>query len=77
MIRLEHLSEHQQRAFSTATVLPLANRAILPSLSRRGTRVKIVVQAQTQPDNIATLPLLTVTFVRPVGPIARNAVGVP
>jgi hypothetical protein len=31
-----------------------------------GTRIKIVVQAQSQPDNIATLPLLTATFVRPV-----------
>jgi len=35
-----------------------------------GTRIKLVVQAQSQPDNIATLPLLTATFVRPVGPVA-------
>ena len=27
-----------------------------------GTRIKLVVQAQSQPDNIATLPLLTATF---------------
>jgi hypothetical protein len=33
-----------------------------------GTRIKLVVQAQSQPDNIATLPLLTATFVRPVRP---------
>ncbi len=35
-----------------------------------GTRIKLVVQAQSQPDNIATLPLLTATFVRPVRPVA-------
>jgi hypothetical protein len=34
------------------------------------TRAKLVVQAQSQPDNIATLPLLTATFVRPVRPVA-------
>jgi hypothetical protein len=28
------------------------------------------LQAQSQPDNIATLPLLTATFVRPVHPVA-------
>ena len=27
-------------------------------------------QAQSQPDNIATIPLLTATFVRPVHPVA-------
>ena len=37
-----------------------------------GTRIKLVVQAQSQPDNIATLPLLTATFVRPVRPVARG-----
>jgi single-stranded DNA-binding protein len=37
---------------------------------QRGTRVKLVVQAQSQPDNIATIPLLTATFVRPVHPVA-------
>jgi hypothetical protein len=36
---------------------------------RRGTRIKLVVQAQSQPDNIATIPLLTATFVRPVHPV--------
>jgi len=35
-------------------------------------RIKLVVQAQSQPDNIATLPLLTATFVRPVRPVARG-----
>ena len=34
-----------------------------------GTRIKLVIQAQSQPDNIATLPLLTATFVRPVHPV--------
>jgi hypothetical protein len=37
---------------------------------QRGTRVKLVIQAQSQPDNIATIPLLTATFVRPVRPVA-------
>ena len=35
-----------------------------------GTRIKLVVQAQSQPDNIATIPLLTATFVRPGQPVA-------
>jgi hypothetical protein len=35
-----------------------------------GTRIKLVVQAQSQPDNIATLPLLTATFVQQVRPVA-------
>ena len=35
-----------------------------------GTRIKLVVQAQSQPDDIATLPLLTATFVRPVHLVA-------
>ena len=37
---------------------------------QRGTRVKLVIQAQSQPDNIATIPLLTAIFVRPVHPVA-------
>ena len=41
-----------------------------------GTRIKLVVQAQSQPDNIATLPLLTATFVRPVRPVARGSASV-
>jgi hypothetical protein len=36
----------------------------------KGTRIKMVIQAQSQPDNIATLPLLTATFVRQVHPVA-------
>ena len=34
-----------------------------------GTRIKLVVQAKSQPDNIASIPLLTATFVRPVDPV--------
>jgi hypothetical protein len=30
---------------------------------QKGTRIKLVVQAQSQPDNIASIPLLTATFV--------------
>ena len=37
---------------------------------QRGTRVKLVIRAQSQPDNIATIPLLTATFVRPVYSVA-------
>ena len=37
-----------------------------------GTRIKLVVQAQSQPDNIAIIRLLTATFVRPVHPVARG-----
>jgi hypothetical protein len=37
-----------------------------------GTRIKLVVQAQSQPDNIAIIPLFTATFVRPVRPVARG-----
>ena len=39
-----------------------------------GTRIKLVIQAQSQPDNIASIPLLTATFVRPVRPVARGKV---
>ena len=37
-----------------------------------GTRIKLVVQAQSQPENISTLPLFTATFVRLVRPVARG-----
>lgn len=37
-----------------------------------GTRFKLVVQTQSHPNNIATLPLLTATFVKPVHPVARG-----
>jgi len=37
-----------------------------------GTCIKLVVQAQSQPDNIASIPLLTATFVRPVHPVAAS-----
>ena len=40
---------------------------------QKGTRIKHVVQAHSQPDNIATLPLLTATFVRPVRRPAHEA----
>jgi single-stranded DNA-binding protein len=37
---------------------------------QKGTRVKLVIQAQSQPDNIATIPLLTATFVQPISTVA-------
>jgi hypothetical protein len=39
---------------------------------QKGTRIKLVVRAKSQPDNIATLPLLTAIFVRPVRPVAPS-----
>ena len=39
---------------------------------QKGTRIKLVIQAQSQPDNMASIPLLTATFVRPVRPAARR-----
>jgi hypothetical protein len=39
---------------------------------QRGTHVKMVIQAQSQPNNIATIPLLTATFVRPVHPVSTK-----
>ena len=50
--------------------LPSASRATSPSRCRKATRIKLVIQAQSQPDNIASIPLLTATFVRPVRPAA-------
>ena len=37
---------------------------------QKGTRVKLAIQAESQPDNVASIPLLTATFVRPVRPAA-------
>jgi chorismate mutase len=39
---------------------------------QKGTRIKLIVQAQSQPDNIASIPLLTANFVRPVRPVAQG-----
>ncbi len=39
---------------------------------QKGNRVELVVQAHSQPDNIATIPLLTATFVRPVRSVAQG-----
>ena len=35
-------------------------------------RIKLVVQVQSQPDNFASIPLLTATFVQLVHPVARG-----
>ena len=37
---------------------------------QRGTEVKLSIQAESQPDNDASIPLLTATFVQPVIPAA-------
>ena len=33
---------------------------------QKGTRIMLAIQTQSQPDNSASIPLLTATFVRPV-----------
>jgi hypothetical protein len=40
---------------------------------RRSLLPKLVVQSQSQPHNIASIPFLTATFVRPVHPVARGS----
>ena len=41
--------------------------------AKPGTRIKLVVQAQSQPDNSATVPLFPATDVRPVHPSRGGA----
>ncbi len=61
---------NSQRAFSGALLLTVLRCLLGDEPRQTGTCIKLVVQAQSQPDNIATLPLLTATFVRPVHPVA-------
>ena len=51
-------------------VVAFGKQGQFASKLQRGTRIKLAIQAQSQPDNIATIPLLTATFVRPVRPAA-------
>jgi hypothetical protein len=51
-------------------VVAFGKQGQFASKLQRGTRIKLAIQAQSQPDNIATIPLLTATFVRPVHPAA-------
>jgi DUF1009 family protein len=65
------ISDRNLQAFHY-NVVALGNQGHLAKQLQTGTRIKLVVQAQSQPDNIATLPLLTATFVRPVRLVARG-----
>ncbi len=51
-------------------VVAFGKQGKFASRLQKGTRIKLVIQAQSQPDNIASIPLLTATFVRPVRPAA-------
>ena len=66
------ISDRNLQAFSYNVVAWGKEGHFAKSL-QKGTRIKLVVQAQSQPDNIASIPLLTATFVRPVRPVARKA----
>ena len=63
------ISDHNLQAFHY-NVVAFGKQGHFAKPLQTGTRIKLVVQAQSQPDNIATLPLLTATFVRPVRPVA-------
>jgi hypothetical protein len=64
------ISDRNLQAFSYNVVAWGKEGHFAKSL-QKGTRIKLVVKAQSQPDNIASIPLLTATFVRPVRPVAR------
>jgi len=65
------ISESSHQAFHY-NVVAFGKQGHFAKQLQTGTRINLVVQAQSQPDNIATLPLLTATFVRPVRPVARG-----
>jgi hypothetical protein len=62
-------SDRNQQAFHY-NVVAFGKQGYFAKPLQTGTRIKLVVQAQSQPDNIATLPLLTATLVQPVRPVA-------
>jgi hypothetical protein len=63
------ISDRNLQAFSYNVVAWGKEDHFAKSL-HKATRINLVVQAQSQPDNIASIPLLTATFVRPVRPVA-------
>ena len=65
------ISNRNRQAFHY-NVVAFGKQRHFAKLFQTGTRIKLVVQAQSQPDNIATLPLLTAAFVRPVRSVARS-----
>jgi hypothetical protein len=68
--RLRRLvSERNQRAFHY-NVVAWGKQGHFAKPLQKAPCIKLVVQAQSQPDNIAIIPLLTATFVRPGQPVA-------
>ena len=65
------ISDRNRQAFHY-NVVAFGKQGHFAKQFQTGTRIKLVVQAQSQPDNIASIPLLTATFVRPVHPVARG-----
>ncbi len=63
------LSEDRQQNFHY-NVVAFGKQGRYAKPLQIGTRILLGIQAQSQPDNIATLPLLTATFVRPIRPAA-------
>jgi hypothetical protein len=65
------ISDRDQQAFHY-NVVAFGKQGHFAKQLQTGIRIKLVVQAQSQPDNIASIPLLTATFVRPVRPVVRG-----
>jgi hypothetical protein len=61
------LNQERNRTFHY-NVVTFGKQGHFAGKLQKGTRIKLVVQAESQPDNSATLPLLTATFVRPGTP---------
>ncbi len=63
------VSDRNLQAFHY-NVVAFGKQSYFAKQLQTGTRIKLVVQAQSQPDNIVSIPLLTATFVQPVRPAA-------
>ena len=63
------LDSNRQQTFHY-NVFAFGKQGQFASKLQKGTRIKLVIQAQSQPDNIASIPLLTATFVGAFGPAA-------
>ncbi len=66
------ISDRKPAGLFTTTFVAFGKQGHFAKPLQTGTRIKLVVQAQSQPDNIASIPLLTATFVRPVRPVAQK-----
>ena len=65
------ISDHNLQAFHY-NVVAFGEQGHFAKQLQADTRIELVVQAQSQPDNIASIPLLTATFVRPVHPVVQR-----